>query len=306
MAAKAVKAKTSDSVVEIPLSSLVVDYSWNGRYVGGDPNNPVWTQGQGAESSEANDFAEFKASLAVEGQKTPVLVRQVRGKYHLIAGFRRYRALSEIAEESGEAGTILAIVRNVDDLQARKENLLENTERQNLPPADLTWTCGQLAAEYARKKTKMTQAELGTVIGKSQSYTSKMITVIEGLDARILDEWRGMNRDVGFIRIYELAQKPKAEQRKLWEELKKAKASAEAGNGSSAGDKSGKLRAKVDSIGYMLGTLVFQGAMKGDLDPNKALEHVVKLPKNFDFSQKADLAEALKSGFERGKNPGAE
>ena len=74
---------------------------------------------------------ELAISIKEHGVIQPIVVRNVNGKYEIIAGERRYKA-------SAMAGLtkIPAIIRNLDDKESSKVALLENLQRRNLNPIE--------------------------------------------------------------------------------------------------------------------------------------------------------------------------
>src|SRR5262245_54696758 len=75
--------------------------------------------------------AELAASLQGNGLIQPVIVRQVDGKYQLVAGERRLRAAKLAGLE-----TVPAIVREVDAYHQAQMALVENIQREDLNPMD--------------------------------------------------------------------------------------------------------------------------------------------------------------------------
>ena len=67
---------------------------------------------------------ELAISIKEHGVIQPIVVRNVNGKYEIIAGERRYKA-------SAMAGLtkIPAIIRNLDDKESSKVALLENLQK---------------------------------------------------------------------------------------------------------------------------------------------------------------------------------
>ena len=83
--------------------------------------------------SDPNDLAELAASIADKGVVQPVLVRPAgeAGRYQLIAGERRVRAAALAGLTS-----VPAIIRDLDERDARLFALLENVQRVDLNPID--------------------------------------------------------------------------------------------------------------------------------------------------------------------------
>ena len=86
---------------------------------------------QPREIFDENALKELAVSIKEHGVIQPIIVRNVNGKYEIIAGERRYKA-------SALAGLtkIPAIIRNLDDKESSKVALLENLQRKNLNPIE--------------------------------------------------------------------------------------------------------------------------------------------------------------------------
>lgn len=112
-----------------------------------------------------NELAE---SIRKYGVIQPIVVRQIGGKYEIIAGERRYKA-SKIANKS----TIPAIVINLNDKESEEIALLENVQRQNLTPIEE-------AVSYKRilDMGYITQMDLAEKLGKTQSTIANKIRLL--------------------------------------------------------------------------------------------------------------------------------
>ena len=124
----------NNAIVVIPIAEIEVKHDWNSR-------SGKLTVDSGDE--ECQEFSDLMTSIQVKGQDTPVEVR-LSGKaetpYQLVKGFRRTCAISALAEKDGRVKPeVRAIVRDLDEVTAREENLLENVTRQNLTPPDFAW-----------------------------------------------------------------------------------------------------------------------------------------------------------------------
>ena len=106
---------------------------------------------------------ELAVSIKEHGVIQPIIVRNVNGKYEIIAGERRYKA-------SALAGMtkIPAIIRDLDDKESSKVALLENLQRKNLNPIEEARTYQKIL-----EIDQMTQEELAKTMGKSQSAVAK-------------------------------------------------------------------------------------------------------------------------------------
>ena len=111
---------------------------------------------------------ELALSIKEHGVIQPIIVRNVNGKYEIIAGERRYKA-------SALAGMtkIPAIIRNLDDKESSKVALLENLQRKNLNPIEEARTYQKIL-----ELDEMTQDELAKTMGKSQSSVANKIRLL--------------------------------------------------------------------------------------------------------------------------------
>ena len=111
---------------------------------------------------------ELAVSIKEHGVIQPIIVRNVNGKYEIIAGERRYKA-------SALAGLtkIPAIVRDLDDKESSKVALLENLQRKNLNPIEEARTYQKIL-----ELDQMTQEELAKTMGKSQSAVANKIRLL--------------------------------------------------------------------------------------------------------------------------------
>ena len=119
---------------------------------------------------------ELAISIKEHGVIQPIIVRNVNGKYEIIAGERRYKA-------SAMAGLtkIPAIIRNLDDKESSKVALLENLQRRNLNPIEEARTYQKIL-----EIDQMTQEGLAKTMGKSQSAVANKIRLL-GLSDEVQD-----------------------------------------------------------------------------------------------------------------------
>ena len=111
---------------------------------------------------------ELAVSIKEHGVIQPIIVRNVNGKYEIIAGERRYKA-------SALAGLtkIPAIIRDLDDKESSKVALLENLQRKNLNPIEEARTYQKIL-----ELDQMTQEELAKTMGKSQSAVANKLRLL--------------------------------------------------------------------------------------------------------------------------------
>lgn len=126
----------------------------------------VKAQVRTAVSAESEGIRELAADIAARGVLQPVLLRQVAGRFELVAGERRFVA-------SGLAGrsTIPAIVRSMTDDEAKLAQLAENIQRE-----DLT-TMERASAVRALFEVSRSLQSVADAIKKSKSWVSKLLVL---------------------------------------------------------------------------------------------------------------------------------
>ena len=141
---------TSDQVVQLYLDDII-------------PN-----RFQPREVFDEKALKELAVSIKEHGVIQPIIVRNVKGKYEIIAGERRYKA-------SALAGLtkIPAIIRELDDKESSKVALLENLQRKNLTPIEEARTYQKIL-----EIDQMTQEELAKTMGKSQSAVANKLRLL--------------------------------------------------------------------------------------------------------------------------------
>ena len=119
---------------------------------------------------------ELAKSIEVYGLIQPILVREIKGKYEIIAGERRWRAckLAGLKE-------IPSIVKDTGQEESAKIALIENIQREDLNPVEEAQAYKRLMEEFS-----LTQEELSSQIGKSRSYISNSIRILN-LDNEVLN-----------------------------------------------------------------------------------------------------------------------
>lgn len=193
------------------LTDVEADFRWNARSAqDGDSTDE---KGNGSRG-----WIGTAVSIALEGQKVPVVVRpnpstkKNAKPYALVSGFTRYRAIAAIAAgdpevvaalkspEFGAMGdkevaalktknpTIRAFVREMDEFEARKENLSENVNRDSLSGPDLA--VGVMRLYEANPK--MSHEKLAATLGKNQPYVSRVLRIAKTTSMTVLPGgWNG-------------------------------------------------------------------------------------------------------------------
>jgi ParB family transcriptional regulator, chromosome partitioning protein len=113
---------------------------------------------------------ELAESIKVHGIIQPLTVRRLTAsRYQLIAGERRFQA-SKLAGLK----TIPAFVRSANDQQMLEMALIENIQRENLNPIEISLSYQRLISECNLK-----QEELGERVGKNRSTVTNYLRLLK-------------------------------------------------------------------------------------------------------------------------------
>jgi ParB family chromosome partitioning protein len=113
------------------------------------------------------DLSELTASIREKGILEPLLVRQVGGRFEIIAGERRYRA----AVEAG-LGELPCVIREASDSEMMELALVENLQRKDLTPFEEADGLRVLAEKYA-----YTHEAMAEKVGKSRSSITETLSL---------------------------------------------------------------------------------------------------------------------------------
>lgn len=137
----------------------------------------VPTEAQPRQSFKEDTIKELAESIEKNGLLQPIVVRPMAGgKYQIIAGERRYRAFKKLGRTM-----IPAIVRDYEDEEVDKLQLVENVQREDLNPYDEAIAYLKLKEKYGLK-----QDDIAKAVGKSRPYISNMTRILS-LEDEILE-----------------------------------------------------------------------------------------------------------------------
>jgi ParB family chromosome partitioning protein len=114
------------------------------------------------------ELVELTASIEASGLLQPVIVRPRNGKYELIAGERRWRAVQRLGWPK-----IPAVVKEVDDPTLLTLALIENLQRDNLSAMDEAAGYQRLSEEF-----QLPQAEIARMVGRDRSTIANLLRLL--------------------------------------------------------------------------------------------------------------------------------
>lgn len=135
---------------------------------------------QPRKSFDETALGELRQSIAEYGVLVPVIVREARDGFELIAGERRWRAAATM-----QLPTIPAIVRSADDKSSLEVAIVENLQRENLGPLEEAAGFAHLMEEH-----HFTQERLAQRLGKSRPAIAnalRLLTLPDAIKAMLAD-----------------------------------------------------------------------------------------------------------------------
>ena len=123
-----------------------------------------------------DNLDELITSIRENGLLQPLLVRPVsRGGWEVVAGERRWRAVSELGWSH-----VPAVVREVDDRTTLVLALIENLQREELTPLDEAHAYKRLVDEFG-----LTQTQVAQRVGRDRSTVTNTLRLL-GLPEPVL------------------------------------------------------------------------------------------------------------------------
>lgn len=112
---------------------------------------------------------ELSDSIKAVGVLQPLIVRESKGKYQIIAGERRYQA----AKLAG-LGSLPVIIKDLDEVNTLKIALIENLQRKDLNPIEEAKGFKELI-----RAADLTQEELAQSVSKSRSAIANALRLLD-------------------------------------------------------------------------------------------------------------------------------
>jgi len=139
---------------------------------------------------EGAGFEDLKKSIREVGVLEPIIVRPVNGKFEIVAGERRFRALKQLVEkyrglaEAIKPEAIPGLVRRLNDDEAFEIMIIENVMREGLTPLEEI----KSFEVYVKQHGKEGVEELAQKTGIKPTYIRRRIAVLS-LPQRALVAW---------------------------------------------------------------------------------------------------------------------
>ena len=119
---------------------------------------------------EPEALTELVDSIGASGLLQPIVVRpKGTGRYELIAGERRWRAVRQLGWQK-----VPAVLKEVDDQAMLTLALIENLQRDDLSPLDEALGYDRLVKEFS-----LAQAEIARLVGKDRATIANTLRLLK-------------------------------------------------------------------------------------------------------------------------------
>jgi ParB/RepB/Spo0J family partition protein len=126
---------------------------------------------------EPEALQELAYSIATNGLMQNLVVRPMEepeGRYQIVAGERRFRAITQLIENGQWEGPIPCLVKDFSEGEQLAIALLENLQRENIPPLE---EAEGFAALHAMDADLYSAANIAETIGKSTRYVYQRLAL---------------------------------------------------------------------------------------------------------------------------------
>jgi len=175
-----------------------------------------------------DDIAELKASIGLVGLQQNLLVRQREsgGKYEIISGHRRYKALLELHNEGkeGYSRAPCKIIKSIDDVQTELELIFANATARRLTDYEISYQAERLRVllqELQKSGYKFTGKKreiIAELLNVSPSQVARYESINKNLSSELTDEFKKGNINV--TTAYEASRLGSTQQAEALEEHK--------------------------------------------------------------------------------------
>lgn len=118
---------------------------------------------------DEDKIEELSKSIELHGVIQPILVREIKDGFEIVAGERRFRA----AKKAG-LKEIPCIVRDLSDEQNMLVALIENMQREDLNPIEEAEGLARMIENFG-----LTQEEVSRSVGKSRPYITNALRLLK-------------------------------------------------------------------------------------------------------------------------------
>lgn len=165
-----------------------------------------------------DDVADLKDSIELIGLKQPLVVLLADGRYRLIAGHRRYKALSELGKETAPC----VIQSGLTDTEEQLALILTNSTVRELTYVERVEQAKRLKELFIKRREEGAElpGRIRDMVAEAMDESAASIARMEAVDKHLIPQWK-KELEVGRIsssNAYEISKMPEKVQKKLKKE----------------------------------------------------------------------------------------
>lgn len=169
---------------------------------------------------KVEDVTELKESIELIGLKQPLVVLEVDDThYRLIAGHRRYKALTELGRESAPC----VVQRNLTETQEQLALILTNSTARELTYLEKAEQAVRLKRLFIKRREEGAElpGRIRDIVAEAMQESASNIARMEAIDKHLAGDWkRALKKGrISASTAYELSKLDKTAQKKLKEAL---------------------------------------------------------------------------------------
>lgn len=169
---------------------------------------------------EVEDVTELKESIELIGLKQPLVVLEVDDShYRLIAGHRRYKALTELGRESAPC----VVQRNLTETQEQLALILTNSTARELSYYEKYQQAQRLKELFIKRREEGAElpGRIRDMVAEAMQESASNIARMEAIDKHLVGDWKRALKKahINASTAYELSKLDKTAQKKLKEAL---------------------------------------------------------------------------------------
>lgn len=169
---------------------------------------------------EVEDVTELAESIELIGLKQPLVVLEVDDShYRLIAGHRRYKALTELGRESAPC----VVQRNLTETQEQLALILTNSTARELSYCEKFEQAQRLKELFIKRREEGAElpGRIRDMVAEAMQESASNIARMEAIDKHLVGDWkRALKKSqISASTAYELSKLDKPAQKKLKEAL---------------------------------------------------------------------------------------
>ena len=169
---------------------------------------------------EVEDVTELAESIELIGLKQPLVVLEVDDThYRLIAGHRRYKALTELGRQSAPC----VVQRNLTETQEQLALILTNSTARELTYLEKAEQAVRLKRLFVKRREEGAElpGRIRDMVAEAMQESASNIARMEAIDKHLIGDWKKSLKEgrINASTAYELSKLDKAAQKQLKEAL---------------------------------------------------------------------------------------